>query len=542
MNYTEGCEQVGKFFRFHEKILFSQDSIEKLPISEKLTEAVNGSDLPVYGAYEIKIWNENKNLNKRNYHRVIDQVIKENKVTLGFVNHPKEGEEDPARIYSVQKNPKRKNGWLVVEMYLVGDYGKLAESVLRVGGPICVSSSALGDVDPQTGDVIPGDNFILERYGDWVWGPSNGAYQFLDDIVVESKEKLPENIDTAQKNKITEQEEEKVTIYKDNNKGEDSMSDKLIETNLTWNIRALLKECEKVPTLAEQKALLETALEAAQHLTDKSLYDEIAKKIRENKEQTESLAEKGKSVEALQVEIGDHLRNINTLQEKTVSLEEKVSTLLKEKEDLAKEHETLIKMYEEKQFDASETEKKTVEDLNETIKLMKSRTEFLKKKIAFLNEKRDYFEALSNTKVDAEHIVKAKQESIDLQKKNKLLEKKLQFRKTLSEKKETPQEAPKEAPKKPLVEVKKEEIKFVSKEVQEYFNRILEKDATIKDNEKEYASCETLREAQILRMHSKSAKLPVETKVEKPAIIKEKKEAVYIKSNLEKLLEQNNLF
>lgn len=86
MNYIEGCEKVGKFFRFHEKIQFNQDSIEKLPVSEKLTEAVNGSDLPVYGAYEIKIWNEGKNLNKRNYHRVIDQVIKENKVTLGFVS------------------------------------------------------------------------------------------------------------------------------------------------------------------------------------------------------------------------------------------------------------------------------------------------------------------------------------------------------------------------------------------------------------------------------------------------------------------------
>lgn len=532
MNYIEGCEKVGKFFRFHEKIQFNQDSIEKLPVSEKLTEAVNGSDLPVYGAYEIKIWNEGKNLNKRNYHRVIDQVIKENKVTLGFVNHPKEGEEDPARIYSVQKNPKRKNGWLVVEMYLVGDYGKLAESVLRVGGPLCVSSSALGDVDPQTGDVIPGDNFILERYGDWVWGPSNGAYQFLDDIVIASKDQLPENIQIEQDiNRIKEQEEEKVTIYKDNNKGEDSMSDKLMETNLTWNIRALLKECESLPTLAEQKILLETALDAAQHLTDKTLYEEISNKIKDNKEQTEKLAEKGKTVDSLQEQIVAKEAEVTSLKEKATKLEE-------EKVALKQEHDTLIKMYEDKQFEASDTEKKVIEQLNETIKLMKARTSFLKKKIDFLTEKRDYFEALSNTKVDAEYIVKAKQESIELQKKNKLLEKKIKFAKILSEKKEVPEEKVEEK----VVE-KIEEIAFVSKDVQEYFNRILEKDSSVKDIEKEYAACKTLREAQILRMHTKANKLSEkEEKAEKPAIIVEKKEIAPVKTSLEKLLEQNNLF
>lgn len=529
-NFLEGCKKVGNLYRLFENTYLDRNSMEKIEISDKLTESINGQEVPVYGAYLTKIWNEKEhNLNHRNYRRVIDQVIQENKVTYGLVNHPKEGEEDPARIYAIQKNPHRKDGWLVVETYFVGDYGKLAENALRLGGPLCVSSSALGDVDLDTGDVLPGKDFILERYGDWVFGPSNGAYQFLKDVApseVSMEERKP-----VVKELITEKTEKKeivdenLTIYsKDNNKGETLMADKLIETNLTFNIRGLLKECDTLPTLAEQKALLETALEAAEQLTDKTLFEDIKKRLADNISKTTEYAEKGKTVDSL-------TESIKTLNEEKQKLVEDIEKIKKEKEDLVAEHTTLVKMYEEKQFDASDTEKAVVTKLNESVKQMKARNGFLKKKIAYLTEKRDYFEALSNTKIDADYLVTAKLETEKLEEKYHKLQESVASRK------------PKAVEKKIVEKAVAPESKssFAVKEVEDYFNRIMAKDASVKQFEPKFQKCKTLQEAQILRMHTKDGTEPkvLEEKAEKPEVkVPEKAK----KTSLEITLEQNGLF
>jgi len=504
--FTEGCKQVGNLYQLYEDITIDKDNIiEKKVLTEKLTENIGGKDLKVFNTYTVKLWDgKNKNKNGRNYHRVFDKVIKENAVTVGLVNHP-DTDGDPKNIFAVEKNPRIIENWLCVDLILIGENGNLCESILEAGGPIEISSACLGDV-ANNGDVLE-EGFQLQRYSDQVFSASNGLLFFKDSTNQQTEvhepsillnDKLRESLEIDNDKSLVE---EKLTIL-DKDNGEKTMSDKLLEKTLTLNIKGMLKEASKEPNFLERKSILVNALDAATEISDKSLTEEINKKIEETEKEILDLAEKGKTVEKLNTNVKELQENVNTATKekedastKVVQLQEELDKVKKEKEELEKEHTTLVEMYEKKEYEAGEKVINVNKALNNSIKVLKG-------KITKLSETADYFEALSNTKVDADVVIELKEKENLLNRKARILERKLEDKdnKKLSE--------------------------FANEDVKEYFEEVSKKDSTLLEYKDKFISCSSLREAQIVRLELKDVEevVPDKKSNSKLGLIQEKED------------------
>jgi len=430
--YLEGCKKLESgLYRLRESIQISKDSIvKKTELTEKLTENINGIDLPIFSTYLIKLWaKDSKNKNKRNYSKVFNKILQDNKVTIGFMDHPKQdGDESYRDVVVVCRNPQMifdtstQEEWLAVEVTLVGKpYGENCEAVLQAGGFLEFSSSALGDVDAN-GFVLE-NGFFLERYADVVVNSSNGQLFFINK---EEPRQTPEinNPILYDVKHETISEKEELTIYNkttdgisDNNAGEKTMSDKLNEKALELNIKSLIRDAERMENLFERKQQLEVAKEYAQNLPESTLISQIEKSITEADNSISELAEKGKSVESL-------TETIKTLSEEATTIKESISALQEEKTKLQENYDAIIKLYEDKQYEASQTELLSNKKLSTLIESLKEEIFNMKKELVETTEKRDYFEALSNSKIDADEFIQLKESVKNLTVENKSLKEK----------------------------------------------------------------------------------------------------------------------
>ena len=467
--FTEGCQKVGNRFRLYETIDINSDTIvEKQLIKEKLTENVNGMVLPVYGTYTVKLWSlKEKNKNGRSYKKVINKVLNENKITVGLINHPEDGLGNPKDIFAVEKHPQILNEWLCIDITFVGSNGADCNAILEAGGPLEFSSSALGDVD-FNGDVIE-EGFELERYADRVFSPSNGISLFKEEEIQDEKQEIP-ILHEDDKNKL----EESLTILNKDD-GEKIMPDKLTEINIALNIKGMLKEVDKTEDFSEKKQLLESALKFATELTDKSLQTSIEEKIISVDKEVHTLAEKGKGIDSLQKNVTSLTENNSSLSEEKEKLTKEVANLTEnlnkiqeDKEKIDKDYKVLVEMYEKKEYESGKKTLDINKSLNKTVISLKNKNKKL-------DNRSEYFEALSNTKVDADIMIKLKEE-------NDILKKKIITLKKLS-----------------LKEFKKDVFK--NKDVKEYYETLLEKDDSIEKYKDRFISCNSLREAYSIKMN-----------------------------------------
>jgi len=487
--FTEGCTKIGNVYRLYEDVSITKASIiEKVKV-EKLTESINGQELPIYGTYTIKIWNvdpNDRNKNGRNYSKIAQKVLKENKITVGLMNHPDKGLGDPKDIFAVEKNPRIIENWLCVDITFVGEHGAKCAAILEAGGPLEFSSSCLGDVD-YNGYVIE-EGFDVERWADRVFGPSNGLSLFIEnDKIKEDEAKMLHEEDNKKELEDNNKLEETLTIINKDN-GEKRMSDKLLETTLTININGMIKEAAKTESFSERKAILENALLASEELTNKSLKETIEKEIVKVNEEIHALAEKGKAVPALEGNVQTLTESIEAVKKEKIEEVAKVTSELeavkKEKEELEATHKTLVEMYENKEYEAGQKVVDINKSLSKTVSILRNR-------INKLSEKVNYFEALSNTKVDADVVIALKETNNKLAKKTQILERSLTEKET---------------------KVNKEE--FRNSEVEEYFNSLVEKDSSIEKAKNRFINCSSLREAQVIRMNLDDS-IPVRSKEER---------------------------
>lgn len=357
--YENAEKQEDGRYRMRESITLDKNSmVKKLPLSESVI--LNEEKFSPKGAYRFKIWEVGKfNLNGRCYDRVIEQVINGKKATLGFANHPLD-EGDVTKTFSVAKNPQIVEGWMTADFYLVGKYGELAEEILERGGPIGVSSSALGELD---GDgYVLSENFELERYGDWVDVPSNNYYHTKDETYIEEsqEESIGKNV-TIINNE---------NLHKGENLNEEHiMSDnvkKLQEKTLELNVRQLLTEANKTD---DPYARLNELMEIKSVVDDADL--------------------KGKVVEGLMKSISETEATIKTFAEKGMKFDETNEELSKTQEAHKGASEELEALKEEKAKldELSEASKKVIEDLKEDISKAKKELEEIKGQ-AELSEKK----------------------------------------------------------------------------------------------------------------------------------------------------------
>lgn len=520
--YTEGLEKVGNLYRLKEKVIATKKDLVETPdsIKESLKESLKeqvSEGLPIYSTYLIKLWAKKSfNKNGRNYSKVFSKVLNESKVTIGFVDHPEDGEESYKNVVLVGKNPciiydeETGEEWLAVYVTLVGrPHGENCEAVLEAGGFIEFSSSALGDVDTE-GYVLE-DGFFLERYSDIVVNSSNAQLFF------KNKE---EPRDTSPKADTTlyDYREEDNKVKKENltildkdkpNLKENVMPDnRLSEKSLELNIKSLIRDAEAKESLVERKEILESALSYAKDLTESTLANEITTKISDTEKAIHDLAEKGKSVDSLN-------ESVSSLKEAKETLEAEIKTLKEEKVTLEENYNNLVTMYESKQFSASQKELLSNKKMKAVITSLKERATLKEKEMAKLEEKVKYLEALANTKVEADKVVALNEEVKRLMLENEELNTKVaslneSLRKTrrlvvagrgsLAPKKE---ESVKEDKKEDLVEKRKPSF-FNSKEVEIYFNALLEDDDSLMRFKNKFASFNSLKEAQKFRMNMDS--------------------------------------
>lgn len=508
--FLEGCEKLpdGRY-RLHETISVSKDNIvAKEVLKEKVVESINGVDLPVWNTYLIKLWSKNNfNKNGRSYVKVFNKVLEENKVTIGFIDHPDDGSESYKDVILVGKNPVMKmdeNGeeWLCVYVTLVGKpFGENCEAVLEAGGFIEFSSSALGDVD-NDGYVLL-DGFFLERYADIVVNSSNAQLFF------KNKEE-PRDISPRAKTTLYDDKEEvvneKVTILKtdDNKLKENTMPDKISEKALELNIKSLIREAEGKTNLVEKKQTLESLLEFSKELSTTTQTDEIMKKITETDNTIHALAEKGSTVDSLN-------ENIVGLTESKSLLEKEIEDLKEAKSKLEENYNAIVELYESKQYESSQEEILINKKLNSIIDTLKEKQISLSTINTKLKERVKFYEAQANSKVDAELVVTLNEKIKELSAENEELSSKVAvLNEMIRNSRRVPRREEREVRTPSRIERRVEAIQnkrtsnFLNEEVEIYYNTLIEDDDSMESLKEKFMGCNTLVEAQKIRMNMDS--------------------------------------
>lgn len=318
--FLEGLEQLedGRY-RLIEKVIIPNDAIETKKIEDNtITEAIKeeyGVSPDVF--YTLPIWEQKaKNKNGRSYDQVMENVVGSQEATINLADHPKGNEDgNPKETWSVAKNPRISEGWMVADFYPVGNIGKLAVEIVEKGGPITISSSCLGTVD-NYGNVLR-EGFALERYGDWVTNPSNGYKFYKNESVKENSNDISEKNLTI----INIEDLEDSSNLKDKEKKQ--MDEKLQEKILTSNILSMIKEAEREENIPSRIKSLETILPFFDDGVSSDLKESVISKITECKSQ---LVEKAGKVDGLNESVREKDDAIKTLSEEKVRLEESLDT------------------------------------------------------------------------------------------------------------------------------------------------------------------------------------------------------------------------
>lgn len=205
-----------------EKILLKEEMTLENIQRKELTEEVNSSNTKVVFG-EVKVWKlDERNLNGRTYTTELGQrLVEENKITLALDNHPhSEFDIGFKDVRAVSKNPKIKEGYLVVDVHFVDEmYANRLEAILELGGKVGVSSFGYGTFDENK--IVDVNSYELVRYVDFVINPSNQVYidkEEAEEQVEEVEETLPETATadegeaTAKVDQITDEELEALRL------------------------------------------------------------------------------------------------------------------------------------------------------------------------------------------------------------------------------------------------------------------------------------------------------------------------------------------
>lgn len=408
--FTEHLEKVGDKFRIRET--FSATPITSSSVTEKVI--VEGKEVKAHKKYTVRIWDKNFNANGRNYSNVIDEIIKNKYITDGLADHPNDGEDSVKDICFVEKNPRMIDGWMCVDVYPVGEYGRKIEEILDVGGGIEVSSSILGDID-NDGYVF---DATLERYADWVRNCSNRQIHYSDHIeqreddnkinlvseegcVQETKESNEENLTILEENSVVKVGNTDNAIEK--NIGENTMENmalnekvaEQVKSSLKLNIKSMIKEAKSKSDLYEKKEILESANLYAKQLDDKSITEEIDNELSATEKELKELSVKGLETDGLNDKVAELTKANNELTEKLKKAED-------DKSEVKEQLDVVTEMYESKQYKASKVELERNHNLAKEVCSLKIKAKKLESKIEMLTRKNAILE---NRARKAEHEV-----------------------------------------------------------------------------------------------------------------------------------------
>ena len=327
---------------------FSKDwgeplNIKKLPIQESVTEKVliEGAERQVISKWEVPVWRlDKRNLNGRIYKMSLgERVVREfgDLVTANLADHPEE-DGSVKDILGVAKNPHIRDGILYVDAYIVDEaFEKKLYRMVEVGYGMGVSSSILGDLDDDK--VVIDESVEVERWFDYVLNPSYSVFITKD---CERPSTTITKLETVVENLIedtTTIKYRKEPIKESKNMSEDKIK-ALTEKTMRMNLDKIIADAENKGTIAEKLAALN---EAASYVSDDLLPDvqtTIKEKLAVLTAESLALAEKGKTVEALN-------ESISVKESEKTSLTEKIATLEEANKNLQSKYELATKLLDE---------------------------------------------------------------------------------------------------------------------------------------------------------------------------------------------------
>ena len=457
----EGCEKLADGrYRIHEKMTTTPIK-SKEPITEKII--VEGKEVSPKRKYTFLVWKKDiktrdgsgENGNGRNYSDVIPRVIEENRPTFTLADHPLDGcEADSVRITGCGKNYRMIDNWLACDWYPLGEIGNRLADGFDLGVPATISSSVLGALDDD-GYVVNDSSFFLERILDnLIDFPSNGVFHYsdhneqIDDDYAfttiseqgfkESANKENVTIYNKESNIVESSEKEqndKADDSKDNeNIGEKKMPEntmnELAEQSMILNIKSMLKDADKLENPFERKESLVSADSFAMKLTEKTLHEEISKKIEDAENEIKELSTKG-------MQTDDLTDKCKALEDEVAKTNGELETIKAEKAEIEEKLKTVTTMYEEAQYNASKVELDKNAELTEknhnlskelcSLKAKNRNLEALmRKNERVLESKVKRAEAELNTAIDVDTFLKCKDKCKSLEDENADLCKKIE--------------------------------------------------------------------------------------------------------------------
>jgi len=158
----------------------------KIPLkegTENFVEDAKGNKFKCIAAYRVPIsrydW---KNLNGRIYSKALwENIINKQKNIWeggdGLADHPiDEGAvKDSFCVWHNLNFSESSSGIVEADLYLIGNWGRLAQEKLEAGGKLGFSSSGFGEL-LEDGSTVNPDSYQLERVSDWVLNPSQNVF------------------------------------------------------------------------------------------------------------------------------------------------------------------------------------------------------------------------------------------------------------------------------------------------------------------------------------------------------------------------------
>lgn len=204
----------------------------------------------------------------------------------------------------------------------------------------------------------------------------------------------------------------------------------LAEQSMILNIKSMLKDADKLENPFERKESLISADSFAIKLTEKTLHEEISKKIEDTENEIKELSTKG-------MQTDDLADKCKALEDEVAKTNGELETIKAEKAEIEEKLKTVTTMYEEAQYNASKAELDKNAELTEknhnlskelcSLKAKNRNLESLmRKNQRVLESKVKRAEAELNTAIDTETFLKCKDKCKTLEDENADLCKKIE--------------------------------------------------------------------------------------------------------------------
>ena len=481
--------------------LLNHYSANKLTESASLTEGVTLWEMPV-SRYDVV------NANGRLYEKALwERVISEQKHIweggLGLADHPSNDSDgnfkEAAVVWLDLKLDENQVVWGTCAF--VGNYGALAEDIIRKGGRVGFSSSGLGDlleggrVDPRT--------YLIERVADLVLNPSQNVFGTASN----KRESVSLNTDRQQ----TESVENNLQDKGNTRMSESVKVSKLEEKRFRKDIETFLKDADQITDPQKKLAEMEDLLSMFSNGAAPELRESVEEKIREQKTKIGSMLN-----EAMQVQRDFGVETTQKLKEGVTLLAAEVKVAAAEAKDWEKIANVLSESVKKlKAKFATTPSANYAAELNDKIKYFKNALKQRDKQISVLKERSHKIlnngaarlTEASNIKTTLETDLEEAKKAIDnLEKRNNILSNMVISRnaaiKEMKEMFNGKIEEAKTEKKAPLVKNAKERLGYIlqineKSDVESYWTDLIERHgSSILSYKERILRCRSLKEAQ----------------------------------------------